>query len=181
MINVRVIKVPIDLDKRRNIVFCLRSFAELDELYGSKQTALISLQNGGLKHVRAWLWAGLIHEDEDLTVEDVGSFFINSSKELILEVTDTVLRAASLNLPETKPDNSNQATSETNEENAGWDWDWMYYMGTTLLGMTEVEFWRCTVRKLFALWEIHVRVNGLDQHENEKKPTAPPGYIDQFI
>ncbi|WP_339273616.1 hypothetical protein MKY59_20990 [Paenibacillus sp. FSL W8-0426] len=53
-------------------------------------------------------------------------------------------------------------------------------MGTTLLGMSEEEFWRCTARKLFALWEIHVRVNGLDQQE-EKKPSAPPGYIDQFI
>ncbi|WP_413373290.1 hypothetical protein [Paenibacillus taichungensis] len=52
-------------------------------------------------------------------------------------------------------------------------------MGTVLLGMTDQEFWRCTPRKLFGLWEVHMRVNGLDK-ENEK-PSAPPGYIDQFI
>lgn len=49
----------------------------------------------------------------------------------------------------------------------------MYYMGTTLLGMSEEEFWRCTARKLFALWEIHVRVNGLDQQEEKNRLPHP--------
>lgn len=180
MINVRIIKTPIDLDKRRNIVFCMASFAELDEMYGSKRKALESLQSGGLKHIRAWLWAGLIHEDEHLTIEDVGSIIVNSTKELILDVTDKVLKAASINLPLSTPDDVKHDAAVVSEENTGWDWDWMYYMGTTILGMSEDEFWRCTVRKLFALWDVHVRANGLDQHK-EKKTSAPPGFIDQFI
>ena len=33
----------------------------------------------------------------------------------------------------------------------GWDWVWMYYCGTVLLGIEEKEFWRLTPRKLNAL------------------------------
>lgn len=179
MLNVRVFKVPVELDKRRNIIFDLRSFAELDEVYGSKQTALLSLQTGSLKHVRTWLWAGLLHEDRSLTMEDVGHLFTYTKKEAISDITDKVLQAASANLPQPKKDNQPQTMDQPADENTGWDWDWMYYMGTTLLGMTEEEFWRSTVRKLFALWDVHVRVNGLDPRE-EKKPSAPPGYTDSI-
>ncbi|OGI00472.1 MAG: hypothetical protein A2Y25_12035 [Candidatus Melainabacteria bacterium GWF2_37_15] len=33
----------------------------------------------------------------------------------------------------------------------GWDWVWMYYCATVLLGIEEREFWRLTPRKLNAL------------------------------
>jgi hypothetical protein len=180
MINVRIIRVPIELDKRRNIVFTLRSFVELDEIYGSKSKALESLQSGGLRHVRSWLWAGLINEDDNLSVEDVGSLITDSTKDALIELKGLILHAASINLPQQKPDDAIHNEAQATEENNGWDWDWMYYMGTTLLGMNEDEFWRCTVRKLFALWDVHARANGFEQKE-EKKTSAPPGYIDQFI
>ncbi|WP_206704656.1 hypothetical protein [Paenibacillus alvei] len=53
-------------------------------------------------------------------------------------------------------------------------------MGTVLLGMSEAVFWRCTPRKLFALWEVHKRVNGLD-NTTPAQAEVPPGYIDIFI
>ncbi|MEW8985483.1 MAG: hypothetical protein AB2401_00410 [Bacillus sp. (in: firmicutes)] len=53
-------------------------------------------------------------------------------------------------------------------------------MGTVLLEMEETVFWRCTPRKLFALWEIYQRVNGLDKSASAQT-TVPHGYIDQFI
>ncbi|NGP59883.1 hypothetical protein FLT15_16645 [Paenibacillus thiaminolyticus] len=53
-------------------------------------------------------------------------------------------------------------------------------MGTVLLGMSEAVFWRCTPRKLFALWEIYQRVNGLDRAALTQA-SVPPSYIDQFI
>ena len=37
-----------------------------------------------------------------------------------------------------------------NNENQ-WDWVYMYYCATVLLGMSEREFWRTTPRKLNAL------------------------------
>lgn len=181
MNNVRPIKVPINLDKRRYIVFDLNAFAKLDEIYGNKHEALLSLQSGLLRHVRVWLWAGLLHEGEDLTVEDVGQMFTLSKKENIEEITNNILQSASANLPQAKPGQDNQPMPTEQEINTGWDWDWMYYMGTTLLGMKEDEFWRSTVRKLFALWDVHVRVNGLGKQESDQKTSAPPGYIDQFI
>lgn len=40
-----------------------------------------------------------------------------------------------------------------------WNWLWLYYLGTVVLGMSEAEFWRCTPRKLFALAEVHLKVH----------------------
>ncbi|WP_337039328.1 hypothetical protein [Paenibacillus illinoisensis] len=52
-------------------------------------------------------------------------------------------------------------------------------MGTVILQMQETVFWRCTPKRLFALWEIHKRVNGLE--EKDAAPNDPSGYINQFI
>jgi hypothetical protein len=60
-----------------------------------------------------------------------------------------------------------------------WDWDWLYYMGTNLLKMSEKEFWRCTPRKLFALWNVHKKVNGLDT-KTTKKEENKEVFIDQL-
>ncbi|WP_413373292.1 hypothetical protein [Paenibacillus taichungensis] len=102
MSNVRVVTVPINLDKPRNIVFDLNAFIELEEIYGTKQEAVKALQTGGLKHVRAWLWAGLVHEDRSLTVERVGSIFSYTEPEVIVDISDKILRAATGNLPNVK-------------------------------------------------------------------------------
>ncbi|MEK4273134.1 MULTISPECIES: hypothetical protein [Paenibacillus] len=102
MSDVRVVNIPITLDKERNIVFDLNAFIELEEIYGTHKQAVDALQKGGLKHIRAWLWAGLVHEDKGLTQEKVGSMFSYSDPEIILEISDKILRAASGNLPETK-------------------------------------------------------------------------------
>ncbi|MED0676988.1 hypothetical protein ABEV55_12210 [Aneurinibacillus thermoaerophilus] len=50
-------------------------------------------------------------------------------------------------------------------------------MGTVLLGMDEREFWRCTPRKLLALWGIYRRVHGLEKQEEK----VQMGYIDQVL
>lgn len=40
--------------------------------------------------------------------------------------------------------------------NDQWDWVYMYYCATVLLGMSEQEFWRLTPRKLNALMSKHI-------------------------
>lgn len=102
MANVRVVSIPVQLDKPRQIVFDLNAFIELEELYGNKQEAVKALQTGKLKDIRAWLWAGLVWEDKSLTVEQVGSIFSYSEPEFIVELSDKILRAATGNLPEVK-------------------------------------------------------------------------------
>lgn len=37
----------------------------------------------------------------------------------------------------------------------GIPWNWLYYVGTVLLGMSEREFWRSQPRKIYALWKEH--------------------------
>jgi len=51
-------------------------------------------------------------------------------------------------------------------------------MATVILRMSEKEFWRCTLKKLYALWNVHKQVNGLEVRENKKDDRA---YIDQIL
>lgn len=44
--------------------------------------------------------------------------------------------------------------------------------------MDEAALWRCTPKKLFALLEVHQKVNGLSEPE---ETTHSDAYINQFI
>lgn len=70
--EIKIKPIPIVLDKPRTIVFDLNSFAELEEHYGSVQAVLDEMAKGSIKALRLLLWAGLVHEQEDLTPKDVG-------------------------------------------------------------------------------------------------------------
>lgn len=48
------------------------------------------------------------------------------------------------------------------------DFDWFYYISTVQLRMTESEFWKCTPKKVSALWEIHSRFSGFKMDESAK-------------
>lgn len=98
----REVRVPIMLDKERTLVFNLNSFIELEEMYGTYKAAMGALGTGSLKSIRAFLWAGLVHEDKSLTLEDVGTIFTRLDPETINEVADKILRSASGNLPDSK-------------------------------------------------------------------------------
>lgn len=69
MANSKRGKVKITLDKVRNLYFNLNALVSLEE-----QGVDISKLNEGIKmaQVRGILWAGLIHEDADLTIDQVG-------------------------------------------------------------------------------------------------------------
>ncbi|MND38190.1 hypothetical protein D3C81_323970 [compost metagenome] len=59
-----------------------------------------------------------------------------------------------------------------------WDWPFLYYTATVLLQMPEKSFWRSTPKKLAALAEVHVRLNGGEKSDTNKRPR---GYIDQVM
>jgi len=46
--------------------------------------------------------------------------------------------------------------------------------------MPEETFWRCTFRKLFALFEIYKKVNGIAPDE-QTPSLSPSAYLDPFI
>lgn len=65
-------KVPVFLDRLRHLKFDLNSLCVLEEKFGNIEKALQELERGVMRAVRVILWAGLCHEDPDLTEEDVG-------------------------------------------------------------------------------------------------------------
>lgn len=60
----------------------------------------------------------------------------------------------------------------------GWDWRWLYFTGTTLLGMSEKTFWRTTPRKLAALSEVYTQFKAGSSDATNVNPT---GFIDQVL
>jgi len=98
--NVRDIRtklIPIQLDKERHLKFDLNAFAELEDIYGDINNAFEAMQKGSIKAIRALLWAGLIHEDKTLTIEQVGSMIDMSN---INEVVGAISKAISEALPQ---------------------------------------------------------------------------------
>ena len=64
--------VAVELDKARNLRFTLNSLAEIEDRLGVPLSKMSEVELG-IKSVRTMLWAGLIHEDPDLTETEVGN------------------------------------------------------------------------------------------------------------
>jgi len=65
-------KIEIELDKKRHFVFDLNAMAAYEDATGFSAFAIGD--NLSAKAVRALLWACLIHDDESLTLQEVGGF-----------------------------------------------------------------------------------------------------------
>jgi hypothetical protein len=50
-------------------------------------------------------------------------------------------------------------------EDDKWDWSWLFYAWTVILGQTEESFWTCTLRKLSSLLNTHIKVNNPSKEE----------------
>jgi hypothetical protein len=94
----------VELDKKRTLMFDLNSFAEIEEKYGSFDDAIAQLEKGSVKALRTLLWAGLIHEDENLTEKQVGSMLDMTKMQ---EVSQTLVAAIGDNVPEAEPEEGN--------------------------------------------------------------------------
>lgn len=60
---------PIQLDKKRNLRFDFNALCELEEHVNLTE---LGGKNFRMKDLRAILWAGLLHESPELTIEDAG-------------------------------------------------------------------------------------------------------------
>lgn len=90
--------IKVQMDKERVLKFDLNAFAELEDVVGSIPELFRKLETGSLKAIRAFLWAGLLHEDKSLTIEHVGSLIDfqgleNISKQLQLALGDSLPEA----------------------------------------------------------------------------------------
>lgn len=66
-------KVTVTLDKERNLAFPLMSLVRLKKEYGLSLQDLSDQEKAqDIENIVKVIWAGLIHEDRELTVDDVG-------------------------------------------------------------------------------------------------------------
>lgn len=63
--------IPIELDRARTIRFTLGSFAYLEETYGDIDKAFAKMETGSISAIIDIIYAGLIHEDDKLTKNQV--------------------------------------------------------------------------------------------------------------
>ena len=61
-----------------------------------------------------------------------------------------------------------QKTRLLHPVDADFDWGEMYYIGRTILGLSEEEFWECSVEMINELIKIHAKMNGVE--DDDKKP-----------
>jgi hypothetical protein len=90
--------VEIELDRPRRLLYNLNAMAAYEDKTG-KNFLDISNETVNATLLRVVLWAGLIHEDKSLTVEQVGEL-LNS--ENMMDIQKKIVAAASANIPDSK-------------------------------------------------------------------------------
>ena len=91
------VKITLTDGVERTLRFTLNAMAELEDKYGSVEAAVEELDKGSIKAVRFILWAGLTHEDPDLTEQQVGNLI---DIQYMQELMNTVGDALDSDLPE---------------------------------------------------------------------------------
>jgi hypothetical protein len=72
--------------------------------------------------------------------------------------------------------------------NDGWDWPWMLFTGTILLGFSEREFWEMTPLKFRTLWDCQreydeMRYSSSGNNKSGRRSNVnkvQDGFIDQI-
>lgn len=92
--DIREVVVPLMLDRERTLKFDLNAFAELEEKFGNMDNAFLQMQSGSMKAARAMLWAGLLHEDPNLTEREVGGLVTLSNIDAVMtRITEAISEA----------------------------------------------------------------------------------------
>ena len=113
----KAVKITLTDGVERTIKFTLNAMAELEDRYGSVEEAFKQLDNNSIKAVRCILWAGLIHEDPDLTEQQVGNLIdIQYMQELMASLGDAF--DADMPEPEKLTDNSEPKLDGAQDPNA---------------------------------------------------------------
>lgn len=118
MANERRGYIPIELDKPRTLYFDLNAICLLEDALKSKVTKIAEeLFEGevGANEIRAFLWAGLQHEDEKLTIKQAGSLVTPGNfQEVIKAITKAFI--AAMPQGEAKEGNSHVPPEQTEAE-----------------------------------------------------------------
>lgn len=92
--DIKPVSVTLELDIPRTLVFDLNAFAELEDKYGTMEKAFEAMRSGSMKAARTLLWAGLLHEDANLTERQVGGMVTLENIQLVMDsITAALLEA----------------------------------------------------------------------------------------
>ena len=91
MANISKVKskpIEIELDKKRHLRYTLGSFAYLEETYGDIDKAFTKMEQGSMNAIIDIIYAGLIHEDANLTKHQVSHMIdISNMNEIVEQIT----------------------------------------------------------------------------------------------
>ena len=89
----KVVEITLSDGVKRTLKYDLNAMAELEELYGNVEETFTKLEGGSFKAIRSVLWAGLLHEDQTLTEQQVGSLIDISNLQSLTSVLSGALEA----------------------------------------------------------------------------------------
>lgn len=84
--------VLINLDRPRNIRLGTNALVKVEESTGRSLTEIGS--SFGIKEIRVVLWAGLIHEDKELTLDAVGDLIDDAGFDYVADKVGEALNLA---------------------------------------------------------------------------------------
>lgn len=76
-------------------------------------------------------------------------------------------------------------SDQTSQKDDGWDWEWIFFYGTIVMGISEEQFWSMTPRRFYMLlsrWEEYqTQQRGTKQGtKGGKSQQVVDGYLDQI-
>ncbi|MGE5553294.1 MAG: hypothetical protein ACM3XZ_05145 [Betaproteobacteria bacterium] len=87
---------PIMLDRERHLLINFNTLALIEEKTGKNTLRSETWQNISASDLRVFLWACLLHEDPELTLEQVGAML---TMDKVAEITAALQAAASASFP----------------------------------------------------------------------------------
>ena len=84
--------ITIELDKPRKLRLTTNALCELEDLFDKPIHEILMDGAKGLRTVRAFLWAGLLHEDPELTLKETGDLIDHKNDFLYVQqkVTEAI-------------------------------------------------------------------------------------------
>ena len=98
-------KVPITLDKKRHLLLDLNAMAAFEDATGKNIMRGFGSAEMTAKDLRALLWACLLHEDENLTIEGAGRLIHTGNLDA---VTESLGEAWSAAMPEAEEEQESE-------------------------------------------------------------------------
>jgi len=84
--------VLITLDKQRNIRLNTNALVKVEEVLGRAISEFGT--SFGIREIRAMLWAGLLHEDKSLTLDNIGDLIDEAGFEYVAEKVGEAINIA---------------------------------------------------------------------------------------